>query len=104
MSMSNARILDVAVVIVSYKSAPLTIDALRSLAGERATPGLAIRAVVVDNASGDAPRVAECIGANRWESWVTLVTAPRNGGFAYGNNLGLEHAYATGRPDRLPAE
>ena len=97
--MSAARMLDIAVVIVSYKSAALTVDALRSLAGECATPGLAVRAVVVDNASGDAPEVAACIAANHWESWVSLVTAPRNGGFAYGNNLGLTHAYAAGRPD-----
>jgi GT2 family glycosyltransferase len=97
--MSSARILDIAVLIVSYKSAALTIAALRSLASERATPGLAIRAVVVDNASGDAAHVADSIAANHWRSWVTLVTAPRNGGFAYGNNLALEHAYTEARPD-----
>lgn len=99
--MSSARILDIAVLIVSYKSAALTIEALRSLAGERATEGLAIRAVVVDNASGDAPQVAESIAANHWYSWVTLVTAPRNGGFAYGNNLALEYAYMEARPDYI---
>jgi GT2 family glycosyltransferase len=32
-------------------------------------------------------------------SWVTLVSAPRNGGFAYGNNLGIARAYSAGVPD-----
>lgn len=97
--MSGARVPDVAVIIVSYKSARLTIDALRSVAAERATPGLSIRAVVVDNASGDMPQIAQAVAANHWDSWVALIAAPRNGGFAYGNNLALERAYAQARPD-----
>jgi len=93
-----ARRLDIAVIIVTYKTAGLTIEALRSVAAERNSAGLQIRAVVVDNASGDAPEVASAIKSNSW-SWVLLITAPKNGGFSYGNNLGIEHAYRTGRPD-----
>jgi GT2 family glycosyltransferase len=85
--------LDVAVVIVTYRSAALTIESLRSVAAERAAAGFRIRAIVVDNASGDAPPIAEAIESNGWRSWVTLVTAPRNGGFAYGNNFGIARAY-----------
>jgi GT2 family glycosyltransferase len=92
------RPLDVAVVIVTYKSAQLTIEAVRSLLAERATPGLSVRAVVVDNASGDLPEIARVVEHCEWSSWVTLVQAPRNGGFAYGNNLGIERAYASGAP------
>jgi N-acetylglucosaminyl-diphospho-decaprenol L-rhamnosyltransferase len=91
--------LDIAVVIVSYKCASLTIDSLRSVAAERSAAGLTIRAVVVDNASGDAPSIAEAIESNGWSSWVTLVTAARNGGFAYGNNLGIARAY----DDQVPS-
>lgn len=94
-----AGTMDIAVVIVSYKSGALTVDALRSIASERATPGLTVRAVVVDNASGDTPQIAQAVAANHWESWVLLITAPRNGGFAYGNNLGLEQVYAQRPPD-----
>ncbi len=90
---------EVAVVIVTYQSAPLTINSLRSLGAERATPGVAIRAVVVDNASGDAPAIEQAIATHGWASWVSLLHAPRNGGFAYGNNLGIESAYARGRLD-----
>jgi N-acetylglucosaminyl-diphospho-decaprenol L-rhamnosyltransferase len=85
--------LDIAVVIVSYKCAALTIDSLRSVAAERSEAGIHIRALVVDNASGDAPSIAEAIQSNGWRSWVTLVTAPKNGGFAYGNNVGIARAY-----------
>jgi N-acetylglucosaminyl-diphospho-decaprenol L-rhamnosyltransferase len=85
--------LDIAVVIVTYKCAALTIESLRSVAAERPAAGFQIRAVVVDNASGDAPSIAAAIESNGWRSWVTLVTAPKNGGFAYGNNLGITRAY-----------
>lgn len=89
--------IDVAIVIVTYKCADLTIDCLRSIEAERLTPGLQIRVVVVDNASGDAPPIAQAIETNRWSSWVTLIEASRNGGFAYGNNLAFQRLYE-GRP------
>ena len=90
--------LDIAVVIVTYKCATLTIESLQSVAAERKAAGFHLRAVVVDNASGDAPSIAEAIESNDWGSWVTLVTAARNGGFAYGNNLGIARAYASQAP------
>jgi N-acetylglucosaminyl-diphospho-decaprenol L-rhamnosyltransferase len=93
--------LTVAVVIVSYKSAELAIESLQSLNVERSAAELAIRAVVVDNASGDFPRIAGAVAANGWGSWVTVVLAPRNGGFAYGNNLGIRHALQGGAADYL---
>jgi hypothetical protein len=94
----SAPALDIAVIIVTYRSALLAIEALRSLLSERSTPGLRIRAVVVDNDSGDLPLIAEAVKDNDWSSWVTLVPAPENGGFAYGNNLGIQTAYASGIP------
>lgn len=91
--------LDIAVVIVTYKSAQLTIDSLRAVAAERATPGLSIRAIVVDNDSGDLQAIAPAVAENNWSPWVSLVAAPKNGGFAYGNNLGIRQAYAHSPPD-----
>lgn len=91
--------IDVAVVIVTYKSADLTIDCLRSVDAERSSPMLKIRTIVVDNASGDGPVVARAIEGNGWSSWVTLVVADKNGGFAYGNNVGIQKAYEDRRPD-----
>jgi N-acetylglucosaminyl-diphospho-decaprenol L-rhamnosyltransferase len=92
---------DVAVVVVTYKCARLTIDALRSVAAERTASRLRVRAIVVDNDSGDLPVIAQATEQNDWSSWVTLVSAPRNGGFAYGNNLGIARAYADGIPDYI---
>lgn len=90
--------IDIAVVIVTYKSAPLTIQCLTSIHAERESEKLQIRAIVVDNASGDLPEIERAVVDNQWASWVTLIAAPENGGFAYGNNLGIRHAYQRGRP------
>ncbi len=90
--------IDVAIIIVTYKSASFAIDCLDSIAVERSTPGLRIRVIVVDNASGDAQPIMRAIEKNSWSSWVTLVEAPRNGGFSYGNNLGIRRAYEDGPP------
>ena len=90
--------LDVAIAIVTYKSADLTIDCLRSVEAERASSSLQIVAIVVDNASGDAPAIASAIEKHGWSSWVNLVVAPMNGGFAYGNNLAIQEANRIGPP------
>jgi GT2 family glycosyltransferase len=92
------RELEIAVVVVTYRCAALTLKSLASVEAERTTSGIRIRAIVVDNASGDVKELAAAIQANNWSSWVTLVEAPRNGGFAYGNNLGLQRAYSSGAP------
>jgi GT2 family glycosyltransferase len=94
----RGRKVDVVVVIVTYKSAPLTVQSLSAMLGEREMPCSNLRAIVVDNASGDLPEIARAVVENDWADWVTLVSAPRNGGFAYGNNLGMERAYADGHP------
>lgn len=82
-----------AIVIVNYCTPALTIDCLRSLVDsqESATPW---RVVLVDNASpdGSATFLANALQERVWDDWVTLIVAPRNGGFAYGNNIGIGHA------------
>jgi N-acetylglucosaminyl-diphospho-decaprenol L-rhamnosyltransferase len=62
------KVVDVAVAIVTYRSARLTIDCLRSISAERSMSVLDIRAIVVDNASGDAPAIAAAIAENGWWS------------------------------------
>lgn len=93
------RTLDIAVVIVSYRSAELAVQCLRSLLAERSAPGLHIRAVVVDNASGDFAAISRAIELGGWSSWVTPMVAPRNGGFAYGCNFGMSRAFSVAVPD-----
>jgi N-acetylglucosaminyl-diphospho-decaprenol L-rhamnosyltransferase len=87
------------IVIVNYRSSGIAIDCLRSLEPEvAAIPGA--RAVVVENASGDdsSDRLAASIEENGWASWAELVVAPRNGGFAAGNNVAIAPALSSPRP------
>ncbi len=81
---------ELGIVIVNFRTPDLTIDCLRSLAPEAdAIPGL--RAIVVDNASGDASdaRIEQAITEQGWGGWASLVRSPRNGGFAFGNNVAI---------------
>lgn len=89
----------VSVVIVSFRSAELAIECLRSIERERATSGLRIRVQIIDNASGDYPLLARAVEENGWRGWVTPVLAPRNGGFAFGNNIGIQRALETDAAD-----
>ena len=87
--------MSVLVIVVNYRTAPLTIECLRSLEAEvQAHP--ATRVVVVDNASGDdsAGAISAAIEAQGWGRWARLVESPMNGGFSYGNNVGLRPALA----------
>lgn len=93
------RELHIAVIIVTYRTAQLAIEALRSVATERAFPGMRIDAVVVDNSSEDLGLIQEAVASNGWASWVTLIASPRNGGYGYGNNLGIARAWRDGPPD-----
>jgi N-acetylglucosaminyl-diphospho-decaprenol L-rhamnosyltransferase len=92
--MSTNRLL---ITIVNYKSAPLTIECLRSLEPELATIA-GSRVTVVENASGDAQALSAAIRENGWTEWVELDVADRNGGFAYGCNRGIRPALASADP------
>lgn len=105
-----------AVSIVAWRTADLTIDCLRSIAAELRRDTIEAPAggpdpgsdpadsggeaprlplvVVVDNASGDgtAERIERAIEDEGWGRWARLVRAPRNGGFAYGNNVAIRAA------------
>lgn len=81
-------------VIVNYRTGPLVVECLESLAAER-RDGASLRAIVVDNDSrdGSAEIVEDAIDRNRWD-WATLLRAPVNGGFGSGCNRGIAHALA----------
>jgi N-acetylglucosaminyl-diphospho-decaprenol L-rhamnosyltransferase len=88
--------MNVAIIIVNYRTAGLTIDCLASLAPERALmPGL--RVYLTDNDSGDdsVEVLRKSIAENAWGDWVDLRPLPRNGGFAYGNNEAIREALAS---------
>lgn len=75
-----------AVVVVNFRSAALTIDCVRSL--ER-SEGVALDIIVVDNASGDD---SAAILRAELSAGVELIESPVNGGYTGGNNVGLAAA------------
>lgn len=90
----------VAIIIVNYRTADLVIDCLASLAEQGSGPPP--RTIVVDNASpsDDVARLELAIVERGWLEWAELVPAERNGGFAWGNNVGIERALTTGPKPR----
>jgi N-acetylglucosaminyl-diphospho-decaprenol L-rhamnosyltransferase len=93
----NRPPISVAVAIVNYKSAALTLRALESLRTELSHPELSVRAIVVENASGDEQVLAREVPA-RFSDFASLVLSPVNGGFGAGNNLAVRYAYDLGHP------
>lgn len=87
------------VVILNYRTPDLTIDCLRSLAGEiPSLPGT--RVVVSDNASGDGSveKISAAINTQGWSNWVSLMPLARNGGYAFGNNAVIRPALESAEP------
>jgi GT2 family glycosyltransferase len=83
------------VVVVNYRTPALAIACLKALEPQR--PALrGGRVLVVDNCSGDdsVPSIGAAISAAGWSEWIELLPMPRNGGFAYGNNAGVERVRA----------
>ena len=82
----------VLVVTVSYKSAGLVINSLATLEREaQDVPGL--RVAVVDNTCGtDAAEIRAAIRERGWEHFAMLLVSPKNGGYAYGNNVAVRAA------------
>lgn len=91
------------VIIVSYRTAQLSIDSLAALEQEvraRTDAGQVTRVVVVDNDSGDQSdeKIAAAIAGNGWQSWALLVASKHNGGYAFGNNLAVRASLQAKRP------
>ncbi len=84
------RALELAVVILNYRTPRLVIDCLRYLA-DQIDPTTRC-AAVVDNASGDdsADQIAKAIDAEGWSAWARVIRSDRNDGFSAGNNVGLD--------------
>ncbi|MDI6025826.1 glycosyltransferase family 2 protein [Corticibacterium sp. UT-5YL-CI-8] len=79
------------VIIVNYRTTDILIDCLTSLSVPGALPS-GTHVMVVEGGSGDdsAVRIDAAIKENGWSEWAALLPLQRNGGFAYGNNRGLE--------------
>lgn len=89
------------IVIVNYRTAGLVVDCLRSLSEQVGDLGEGWVAII-DNASGDGSvgMIAAAIAREGWSSWAAVTPLDRNGGFAFGSNVGIRAALAAAqRPD-----
>jgi GT2 family glycosyltransferase len=90
---------DILVVIVNYRTPELTIDALASLAVERKhVPDMHV--IVTNAPAGDdsEQRIMDAIVQCNRSDWVTFKQLDKNGGFAYGNNAGIQPAMQSNQP------
>lgn len=83
----NAVTADISVVIVSYNTCEMTLACVASVLGHRGE--LTVEVVVVDNQSSDGSAAA----LREAFPEITVIDSPTNGGFAYGNNIGIEQAH-----------
>jgi N-acetylglucosaminyl-diphospho-decaprenol L-rhamnosyltransferase len=93
--------MDVAAIIVNYRTAAATIDAVSSLSSELA--GLADPLVVVvdnDSQDGSFERLKEIFSDGRWVGRVVVIQSKHNGGFGYGVNVGVKHVLESYEPPR----
>ena len=91
--MINLSILNslIGVVMVNFRTPDLVISGLYALQNER-KKFTNLNVLIVDNLSGDDSilKITGVINTNGWNHWVKLEAAPKNGGYAYGNNLGFK--------------
>jgi len=78
---------DLSVIIVSYNTRELTIECVRSVLTKK--DNISVEVIVVDNCSSDGSAVA--LRAEFPD--ILVLESPTNGGFAYGNNIGLEQCH-----------
>ena len=85
------------IIILNYNNAANTIDCIRSIEQHNTSP---VKYIVVDNGSkeGDVSLLSDTL-----KSYpnLTLILNPTNGGYAKGNNLGLEAAFRDDEIDHV---
>jgi GT2 family glycosyltransferase len=85
---------ELCVVVVNYRTPDMVIDCLKTAVPQlRALGG---KLVLVDNASADdsVERLGKWIEDEQVDDCVHLIASPVNGGFAAGNNLGIQSCEA----------
>ena len=89
--------LDLAVSVINYRTAGMTIACLQSVLEDFAASAIRGHVVVVDNASGDGSdaAIADWIAAQPADTPVTLVRSATNSGFSGGHNQGIGARPAT---------
>lgn len=87
------------VVIVNYRTAPLTLGAIASLAPDRERlQDLRVTVVENDSQDGSLETLRQAIASPDLSEWVRLVAMPSNRGFAHGVNAGVGQALSGPNP------
>lgn len=87
------------VVILNYRTPRLAIDCLRSIEPQLRAIGDCHVSLLDGHSPDDSvAQIQGAIDANGWASWIDFCPLPVNGGFAYGNNRGIEPYLAGTRP------
>lgn len=97
--MNPAPSAEIAVIIVNYNTADLTLEAIGSVLA-RSHGGRQVELHVVDNASpnGDADVLVAALAERGWSSEVQLRCEAQNHGFGRGNNLVLTELMERAEP------
>lgn len=77
--------MNISIIIVNYRTPDLTQACIDSIYTH--TKGVDFEVIVVDNCSMD-----ESVNRLSKDHRIKLIVSPRNGGFGYGNNLGMKAA------------
>jgi len=87
----------IAIIVLNYRTARLTLDCLASLEPE-VNEHRETHVFVLDSASGDdsANILASEVASRGWKEWISLVRLPQNRGFSAGNNAGVAAAQDLG--------
>ena len=90
----------VTILTVNYKTADLVCQLIESISSTRSAT---TTMVVVDNDSGDQSyEIIRDYVSEKTYDWVHVIDGERNGGYAYGNNVGIEYIKSTlGTPNYL---
>lgn len=87
-------------VLLNFRTADMTLQALE--AAMRETADIAGAITVVDNHSGDGSfeKIRDAVLANGWDNRVRVVASDHNGGYGAGNNIAIKLGLPDGsRPD-----
>ena len=77
--------IDVSIIIVNYNTPELTENCINSIISQ--TQGICYEIIVIDNASTDNSNLI--LSSDRR---INFIQSSKNGGFGYGNNLGMKIA------------
>ena len=84
--------MNISFVIVTYNSHSLIIDCLESIFKYNDI-GENLEVIVVDNSSSEQDKMFSDI-SNRYGERVTLIDSGKNGGYGFGNNIGISRSHS----------